>query len=360
MHRTIALFNHKGGVSKTTTTFNVGWMLAEKGHRVVMIDTDPQCNLTGLVLDYEQSEDLDHFYASHPNQNIRAALAPAFEAQPRSIEAVECVKVPLRDGLLLVPGHVNLSEYEVTLGIAQELSGSIQALKNLPGAFHYFVSKMAAANQADFVLIDMNPSLGALNQNFLMTSDFFLVPTAPDYFSLMAIDSLGAILPKWIEWARKAHEMETLKSAAYPFPKPRLKFFGTVIQKFRPRKGKATVGFQSWIDDINRRVVENLFPTLRKYGLTFDDEVYARAGMTTAESYCLAQIPDFNTLIATSQTHQTPVFALRDEMFGHVGSVLEQNQGKREEFRQIFTELADRVIALAENAQRPDSVQTKP
>jgi chromosome partitioning protein len=82
MHRTIALFNHKGGVSKTTTTFNVGWMLAEKGHRVVMIDTDPQCNLTGLVLDYEQSEDLDHFYASHPNQNIRAALAPAFEAQP--------------------------------------------------------------------------------------------------------------------------------------------------------------------------------------------------------------------------------------------------------------------------------------
>ena len=50
MHKTIALFNHKGGVSKTTTTFNLGWMLAEKGAKVVMIDTDPQCNLTGLVL----------------------------------------------------------------------------------------------------------------------------------------------------------------------------------------------------------------------------------------------------------------------------------------------------------------------
>jgi cellulose biosynthesis protein BcsQ len=42
MHKVISLFNHKGGVSKTTTTFNLSWMLAEKGHRVVMVDTDPQ------------------------------------------------------------------------------------------------------------------------------------------------------------------------------------------------------------------------------------------------------------------------------------------------------------------------------
>jgi len=46
----IALFNHKGGVSKTTTTFNLGWMLASQGHRVVLVDADPQCSLSGLVL----------------------------------------------------------------------------------------------------------------------------------------------------------------------------------------------------------------------------------------------------------------------------------------------------------------------
>ena len=72
------------------------------------------------------------------------------------------------------------------------------------------------------------------------------------------------------------------------------------------------------------------------------------AGLTTAESYCLAQIPDFNTLIATSQTHQTPVFALTDEMFGHAGTVLEQEQAKRAEFQNIFEMLADRIIMLAE------------
>src|SRR5262245_51135324 len=128
MHKTIALFNHKGGVSKTTTTFGLAWMLAEKGKRVVMIDSDPQCNLTGLVL----GEDLDAFYSAHPTRHIHAALAPAFESQPREIAAVDCVEITTRPGLFLLPGHVNLSAYEVTLGIAQDLAGSISALKNLP------------------------------------------------------------------------------------------------------------------------------------------------------------------------------------------------------------------------------------
>jgi cellulose biosynthesis protein BcsQ len=350
MHKTIALFNHKGGVSKTTTTFNLGWMLAEKGHRVVMIDTDPQCNLTGLVLDYDSAQDFDAFYTKHPNSNIKAGLAPAFESQPRPIEAVECVEVTGRKGLFLVPGHVNLSEYEVTLGIAHELSSSIQALKNLPGAFHYFVTKICEAQKADYVLVDMSPSLGAMNQNFLMTSDLFLVPTAPDYFSVMAIDSLANILPKWIEWAKKASEAEALINASYPFPKPNLKFLGTITQRFRPRKGKATIGFQTWIDQINTKVKDRLAPALSKYGCMLPLAKYTAVGMSPAQGYCLQEIADFNSMITISQTHQTPVFALTEAMFNHVGSVLDQDLAKRDEFKTAFSNLADRVIALAQNA----------
>jgi cellulose biosynthesis protein BcsQ len=349
MHKTIGLFNHKGGVSKTTTTFNLGWMMAEKGHRVLMIDTDPQCNLTGLVLNYDQSEDLDSFYSSHPNQNIHAALLPAFEAQPKPIEAVKCIEVSKRPGLFLLPGHVNLSEYEVTLGIAQEISSAISTLRNLPGAFDYLFDKTAESLAAEIVLLDMNPSLGAINQNLLMISDYFVIPTAPDYFSMMAIDSLAGILPKWIEWARRAYSEEALRTAVYPFPLSTLKFLGTVIQKYRPRMGKATIGFQSWIDQINKQVQMKLFPTLQHYGATLDEKAYRDAGLIETQ-YCLAQIPDFNTMIATSQEHQIPVFALTDEMFGHVGRVLEQDQQKREEFRQIFSVLADRVLALTSHA----------
>ena len=350
MHKTIALFNHKGGVSKTTTTFNLGWMLASKGSRVVMIDTDPQCNLTGLVLDFDSASDFDQFYSNHPNANIRSALAPAFESQPKLIEAVECVEVKGRDGLFLVPGHVNLSEYEVTLGIAQELSGSIQALKNLPGAFHYFVEKIATSMKADYVLVDMSPSLGAMNQNFLMTSDCFLVPTAPDYFSVMAIESLASLLPKWIEWAKKASELEVLKTATYPFPMPTLRFLGTVIQRYRPRKGKAAAGFQTWIDQINARVRNNLAPALAKHGATFLPATYKAAGVDPSVGYCLAEIADFNSLITASQNHQTPVFALTEAMLGHVGTILAQDLAKRDEFHKSFGELADRVIALSAHA----------
>ncbi|MEB3341381.1 ParA family protein [Okeania sp.] len=50
MVKKIAVFNHKAGVGKTTTAFNLGWMLTEKGKTVILAHTDPQCNLTGIIL----------------------------------------------------------------------------------------------------------------------------------------------------------------------------------------------------------------------------------------------------------------------------------------------------------------------
>src|SRR5208337_3525877 len=193
MTQRIALFNHKGGVSKTTTTFNIGWMLAKKGKKVVMVDTDPQCNLTGMVLGYKGESEFENFYRSQGNNDIKSGLAPAFESQPRPIQAVDCVPVPNRKGLFLLPGHIGLAEYEVTLGIAQELSGTIVTLKNLPGSLSYLLDKTAEHHNADYILIDMSPSLSSINQNLLMTSDFFIVPTVPDYFSVMALNSLDKI-----------------------------------------------------------------------------------------------------------------------------------------------------------------------
>jgi cellulose biosynthesis protein BcsQ len=54
----ISLFNHKGGVSKTTTAFNLGWAMADRGKRILIVDGDPQCNLTGTVLGFDGINDL--------------------------------------------------------------------------------------------------------------------------------------------------------------------------------------------------------------------------------------------------------------------------------------------------------------
>ncbi|NET01013.1 MAG: AAA family ATPase [Sphaerospermopsis sp. SIO1G1] len=346
MVKKIALFNHKGGVSKTTTTFNLGWMLASKGKRVILVDTDPQCNLTGMALKEETEADearIENIYSTH--SNIKTGLAPAFESQPRAIEAVNCIPISEQVGLFLLPGHVGFGEYEVTLGIAQELSGSIQTLKNLPGAIYDLLEKTAIKFNADYILIDMSPSLGSINQNLLMISDFFLVPTTADFFSVMAIDSLARILPKWCAWARKASENPVLKEATYPFPEFRLKFLGTIVQNYRIKNGKETKAFETWIEKIENTVKNKLKPILDYNQLLLPHQDYNQQGMN--DSFTITKIPNFNSLIARSQEHSIPIYALKPEQLKQYGQSLENSQDKQKEFKTTFSDLADKIIALS-------------
>ena len=354
----IALFNHKGGVSKTTTAFNLGWMLAQKGNRVLLVDADPQCNLSGLVLGYKGQGEFESFYEKHPNRNIRAGLSPAFESRPKEIEAIECVPVTGNANLLLLPGHIRLSEYEVSLGMAQELSGTIQTLQNLPGSLSYLISKTAERHKIEYVLIDMNPSLSSINQNLLMTSDYFIVPTSPDYFSVMAIDSLAAVFPKWRAWSKQACDMPIFKEASYPLPTTTPKFLGTIVQKYRirdrstvapdeenaPTSGTPAAGFQNWIDTIDERVITTLVPVLRKLEMMLPDSLYEKLGID--QNYRLASISDFNSLIAKSQEFQVPVYALTDEQIGLGGVLLTRTNRSKDMFEGIFDKLSKMVIDL--------------
>jgi cellulose biosynthesis protein BcsQ len=350
MTKRIALFNHKGGVSKTTTAFNLGWMLAEKGSRVILVDADPQCNLTGMVLGYGGPTALEDFYQQESGRNLRDGLAPAFESRPVPLKGVDCFPVNGPGDLFLLPGHIGISEYEVTLGIAQELSGSIQTLQNLPGSITRLLELTSEKHEADYVLIDLNPSLSSFNQNLLMTSDCFIVPTNPDYFSAMAVQTLARVLPDWRKWAERAAGLRLLKEAVYPFPDMAPKLLGTIVQNYRPRDGRPASAFQAWIDSINSNVSENLFPKLMKEGMTLPEPVYKKHGV---EGLCLATIPDFNSLIAKSQDHQTPVYALTSEQLGQAGNVLASSERSRDNFREIFSDLADKVVALVNDASNP-------
>ncbi|MGL5062776.1 MAG: ParA family protein [Microcoleus sp.] len=346
MVQKIALFNHKGGVSKTTTTFNLGWMLASKGKRVILADTDPQCNLTGMALGEVTEDDEARIQAIYnTTSNIKTGLAPAFESQPKAIEAVDCIPIQGQDNLFLLPGHVGLGEYEVTLGIAQELSGSIQTLKNLPGSIYDLFDKTATKFNADYILIDMSPSLGSINQNLLMISDFFLVPTTADFFSVMAIESLAKVLPRWYAWAKSASSLPILKEANYPFPEITLRFLGTIVQNYRIIRGKETAAFQTWIEKIEQTVANKLIPTLRQSNMMLPDRAYR--DLELKDSLSLAKISNFNSLIALSQEHRTPVYALTPQQLGQKGIALQQNQQKQEEFRQTFSDLADKIVALS-------------
>ena len=362
MAKQIALFNHKGGVGKTTTTFNLGWMLANKGKKIIIVDCDPQCNLTGMVLGFKDAEGFASMYTSDEVTNIRDGLAPAFESRPVPIAPVNCEPINGQPNMHLLPGHIGLAEYEVTLGIAQELSGSLVTLQNLPGSLHYLFSKTADKYNADFILVDMSPSLGPINQNLLTTSDYFLVPMFPDYFSAMATESLASILPKWWAWANQGKSSTLLQEAIYPFPDKHPKFLGTIIQNFRVKKGIPAAAFQRWINEIKIGVQTKLIPMLRENDLLLPDELYTKAYQIGSDpiqpslffediaSQPLLQLSDFNTLIALSQEHKAPVFDLSDYQLEKSGIVLEKMKESMKSFRVLFADGADRIITLTENA----------
>jgi len=335
----ICMFNHKGGVSKTTTTYGLGWMLAQKGKRVILVDADSQCNLTSVVLGEEEFET---FFVDHPERNIKSALSPAFDAKPALLQPVECVPVAGCEGLFLLPGSFDLSEYEVSLGVSFTLTDTMATLKNLPGSFSYLIARTAEHHQADYVLIDMNPSLSAINEALLVSADYFIVPTAPDNFSAMAIQSLAKVLPRWESWAVRARDV--FADASYPLPGTTPRFLGTVVQRFNIRKGKPTQANQAVIQRLSQVVRNTLVPALSEMGMTLPDDKY------TANDYCLASIPDFQTLNAAYHESGIPVFALSDEQLGFVGTVLVQYQETRERFRILFSGFADLVISMTDDA----------
>lgn len=344
MAKIICLFNHKGGVSKTTTAFNLGWKMAELGKKVLLADFDPQCNLTGMVMGFRGADDLNEIYNSAPPNNVKDGLAPAFESQPRQIAPVKCVPVDGNANLFLVPGHIGLAEYETTLGIAQELSGSLLALRNLPGSIRFLLDSTANEITADYVIVDMSPSLGPLNQNLIATCDYFLVPLHPDYFSTMALNSLASTLPRWKAWAETASSIDALKNADYPFPEPKSYFIGAVIQKYRPRNGKASKAFQNWIDQLVGGLKSALIPSLEKAGMLDSKSFKEKSGNEPWEA--LLEVPDFNSLIALSQEWQVPVYALTQKQTEQAGAVWVQTQQSMNSFEQAFQRCAEKIFKL--------------
>ncbi|MCZ0755593.1 ParA family protein [Anoxybacillus sp. J5B_2022] len=342
MVKMISLFNHKGGVSKTTTTFNLGWALADLGYKVIMVDGDPQCNLTGMALDFSGMDDFEYFYENNPECNIKDALKPAFSSQPVPIKPVKCLEVAGRSNLFVLPGHVGFSEYDVPLGIAQEMSGSLQVTQNLPGSINFLLQETAKMYEADFVLIDMSPSINSINQNLFMLSDYFIIPCSPDYFCLMAIDSLCNVFPNWVDWGKRMRENRVYAEAYYPVPSTPPKFLGTISQRYRPRDKSPAKSFQKWIDKINGRVQKKLVPTLKNLDMLIDTYDIQDDGSTP--DYNLSYISDFNSLIAQSQKHKVAVFALTDEQIEQSGKILETQRANREDFKQVFLELAQKII----------------
>lgn len=326
--KTLILFNHKGGVSKTLTTYNIAWMLTEKGKRVLLVDCDPQCNLSALIL----KDDFDDYYINDETKemNIKDGLKVAFESRPTPISAIDCYFPPNNEKLLLLPGHMDLSEYEPSLSLALNNNNSMTALQNLPGALYELIRLCAERYSIDYIFIDVNPGLSAINQVAFTASDAFIVPTNPDPFSLMALKTLLKVLPRWKNWAICTHPI--LSTASYPLPEADMKFLGEISQRFSRRKGKPTKSYEGIMADIKSFISDEFVNELKKHGMAYE-----------RDNYHMAEIPDFGAMLQNANDLGVPVFALKDnEIPG--GASFANTTAKRDEIKKIFSSIADSIL----------------
>jgi cellulose biosynthesis protein BcsQ len=315
------LFNHKGGVGKTTLTVNLAFAFARLGKIVMLVDSDPQCNLTSYLVQADVVDKwLDESETAN-GQTIWSALRAVVQAgkELKSITPYERA-----DRVYLVPGDIRLSEYE--LDLHQSWIDCLQRkVRGFVGttALSKLVSECATPVRADIVLYDVGPNIGPLNRAILLDCDHFVVPAACDYFSTRALKTLGHSIASWI---RDWDVISKLAPNDVPllFGKPI--YLGYVLQRFRMYGGDISHVYREYARQLDRHSYSDVVAVLR--------EVDPQLAPGSLSQFKLGQIKDFSSLANLAQQQGV---ALNDV-----------NGGARylkEEARDAFDELARRITA---------------
>ena len=254
------------------------------------------------------------------------------------------------ENLFLLPGHIDIADLDSQISVSLKIASGIPATRNIPGNLPMMLQEIAKRENADYVLYDLSPNVGGLNEVVLMSSDYFIVPTSPDYFCLQAIGSLEKNITKWYKEIKRFKEDNGFDSRSFPIHN-RPQFLGAIQQRYRPRNEKPAKSFQMWIDKIREAIAQKLVPALAKINCTIDPKTIEKALLgTDLTPFDLAHVPDFNSLIAISQQLSKPIFALSDEeikttgkVFGHAEATMLES---RDNFNHIFEDLATRIVLL--------------
>ncbi|MCH7345564.1 ParA family protein [Pelomonas sp. CA6] len=345
MTQIITLYNHKGGVSKTTTTYHLAYAFAESmDMRVLVVDADPQCNLTELclakVIDALDEQEEGGEATVLPGTSVKEALWPRLEGERGNVD-VEAIKLTQFDDnlpLFIFRGDIGLSEAEDRLSYAySQRSTSDMHQKRTYVAVHDMLRRLGDLHKFDVILIDVGPSAAALTRSFFLSCDRFLVPVAPDRFNYQAMGSLSQILRQWIlEHMQIVPDFQKL-SLNVPTKAPILS--GIVMQRFQRHKGMAKAGFKVWIDRVRTRAIEELIPSL-----------ISAAGSDGVSKHCLtepvcAEIHDFASLAPMMLSNSKPIWKLTKEDTDWQGNVWDQRVAAMEEFKQRFFALAKLALA---------------
>ena len=365
MTKVISLFNHKGGVSKTTTVFHLGWKMASLGKKVLIVDADPQCNLTGLTLGLEDYDSLFAFYDSKQNTDIFNSLAPTFALESNLVgigSSKTSVTRTRNENMFILAGNIRFSEIDIQIATALTSSGTIPVLRRFVGSINKLIRDIARQHNFDIILIDMSPSVSATNQCILMGSDYFIIPISPDFYCYQAIDSLSNVLPKW------ATEIAHFRQGndGYSLPKSSPKMLGFISQNYRiyTTEKKEDDGdqkamskaYQEWIDKIKEIATRKLVPSLKENEMIISENLFTQF-VSYDVPYHLAGIQNFSGLIPVSQKLSKPIYELVQQDGNWTGARWQHSKNNKEygvkfniqEANTVYTNLSESILKITDH-----------
>jgi cellulose biosynthesis protein BcsQ len=318
--KTIAFFNNKGGVGKTSLVYHLAWMFADHGIKTLAVDLDPQANLTAMFLDEDRLEKLwpDD---EHPD-TVYGAIRPIL----RGIGDIAHPYVEkIHPKLGLLPGDLGLSRFEDKLSAAwPNCHNRDESAFRTMTAFHRLVQQGTEWG-AELVLIDVGPNLGAINRAALIASDQVCLPLAPDLFSLQGLKNLG---PTLREWRQVWSDLLSKAPADLSLPKGSMLPIGYIVMQHGILDSRPVKAYKRWMDRIpgvyRESVLGDQNNTLPK---------------VAQDPYCLSLLKHYRSLMPMAMEARKPIFFLKSSD-GAIGAHIEAVKSCYTDFNKLASKIA--------------------
>lgn len=339
MPTAVGFFNNKGGVGKTTLACNYAAWEAANGRQVLVLDLDPQCNSTQLILDDDQWAAIYEDPQRSEAQTVMGVLKEIRAGDSSVATDQFAVHHGTRFDVDVLAGHPTMSIFEDILSEAWtkfrggEVAGARRTL-------WIRTLREWLDDRYDVIIVDVSPSLGAINRSALIGCDSFVTPMAADLFSLYALDNITTWFSRWLgEYeAGKHNAEESLKATGYgellPEPLPiQHGFIGYTVQQYVSRTSGGEVR-QIQAYDQHRREIPARAERLIELSRVTDD-------------LALGTVPNMFSMIPLAQGCHAPIAALgRDD--GLRGAQFSQQERYVEQLNAIFSGISERASSAAE------------
>lgn len=331
----LTFFNNKGGVGKTSLIYHLAWMYASLRKRVVAVDLDPQANLTAAFLNEDRIEDIWNDPLLLEASTIYHCVKPLTIVGDISTPTMENIATDL----FLIPGDVDLSGYEDALSNEWPNSmgdNNLYRPMRILSSFWQVMQMGADKVQADIILVDIGPNLGAINRSVLIATDYVVIPLGADLFSLQGLKNLGPTLRSWKNlWQKRldnwASNSECKRYSKFRLPQGKMKPIGYLCQQHSVRLDRPVKAYDKWVNRIPavyREFVEKQSP--------------AENIRLQNDPYCLATIRHYRSLVPMAQEHRKPIFNLTSAD-GAIGSHANAVQDAKKDFRTLAIKIAGKI-----------------